>query len=205
MEPAPGGTETPPEASPTPTPPDWRRHAVIGAIVVIAVVVAGVSLPGLLAQPSSEIPHPIAGTVTPTAAVTMPTTLGVTLPPSQERTTFPRATPAVTCVPSGPPGFMVTVSPVEASAARGETVNYQMTIDAQNCFSENVSMKLTASVLFILSNTYDLGTQEPPYPKSFEYALKVPDTLLPGTTVDGVLTSSGGGITRENKLTLHVR
>jgi len=99
---------------------------------------------------------------------------------------------------------MVAVSPVEATAARGQTVTYRMVIDAQNCFSENVTMKLTASVFFPLSNTYDLGTQTPPYPKTFEYALTVPDSLFPGATVNGVLTSTGGGITRENQLTLHV-
>jgi hypothetical protein len=212
-EPSPPQPQAPPEA-PQGVPPDLRRWAVIGLAIVAAVVIAAALLPPLLAKPPSEIPHPIAGTVTPTATITMPTTLGMALPPSPGGTTLPGttpipaitvATPAVTCVPSGPPGFTVTVSPVEASAARGETVNYQMTIDSQNCFSENVSIKLTASVLFILSNSYDLGTQTPPYPKIFEYALTVPDSLFPGATVDGAVTSTGGGITRENRLTLHVQ
>jgi hypothetical protein len=204
MEPAPGGPETPPDASP-PSPPgtslDRKKWAVIGFIVVIAVVVAAVSLPGLLVQPPQEA-LPVASP--PPATTFIPPdhrAPGVPVPPS------PVASPSATATqtPSGPPGFTVTVSPVQASAARGETVIYHMTIEAQNGFSENVSMKLTASVLFILSNTYDLGTQEPPYPKTFEYALKVPDTLIPGTTVNGVLTSTGGGITRENQITLHVQ
>jgi hypothetical protein len=194
MEPAPVGTETSPDASP-PSPPgtslDRKKWAVIGSIVIIAVVVAAVSLPGLLVQPPQEEALPVASPLPATTFV----------PPDH------RAPPSATATqtPSGPPGFTVTVSPVEASAARGETVIYHMTIEAQNGFSEDVSMKLTASVLFILSNTYDLGTQEPPYPKTFEYALEVPDTLIPGTTVNGVLTTTGGGITRENQITLHVR
>jgi hypothetical protein len=205
MEPAPGGTETPPDASP-PSPPgtslDRKKWAVIGSLVVIAVVVAAVSLPGLLVQPPQEGALPVASP--PPATTFVPPdhrAPGVPVPPS------PVASPSATATqtPIGPPGFTVTVSPVQASAARGETVIYHMTIEAQNGFSENVSMKLTASVLFILSNTYDLGTQEPPYPKTFEYALKVPDTLIPGTTVNGVLTSTGGGITRENQITLHVQ
>jgi hypothetical protein len=187
---------------------------IIAFIFVVVGIAAAASLPGLLMNPPQKVAHPIAGTLTPTTPATMQATLGRTVHPSpgittaQQTTPIPTATgtpPARTCTPTGPPGFTVTVSPTDAAAARGETVTYHMTIEAQNCFSETVSMKLTASVLFILSNTYDLGTQEPPYPKTFEYALTVPDSLFSGATVNGVLTSTGGGITREDQLTLHVK
>jgi len=112
------------------------------------------------------------------------------------------ATPSPT--PSGPPGFTVIISPVQASAAKGETVTYTMKIEAQNRFSGKIHMELVASVLFF-SQTYDLGTQEPPYPKTVEYPFTVPDNLWPGTTVNGVLRSTGDGITREDHLMLTVR
>lgn len=183
-----------------------------GLIVIMAVVAAAIAFPGLL--PSGQ-----EGTVQP--ILTMPGTTPVPMTletrvvpgtagpgptettPEEEETPAPAFTPTP-CIPAGEPGFTVAVSPIEATAARGQTVTYRMVIDAQNCFSENVTMKLTASVLFPLSTTYDLGTQTPPYPKTFEYALTVPDSLFPGATVNGVLTSTGGGITRENQLTLHV-
>jgi hypothetical protein len=181
MEPASGGSETPPDVSP-PGPPgtslDRKKWAVIGSIVVIAVVVAAVSLPGLLVQPPR----------------------GETLPVASP----PRARTIVSPVPSGPPGFTVTVFPAETTAARGETVTYTMTVDAQNGFSDDVSMQLVAGFLFF-SESHDLGTLEPPYPKTITYPFTVPDTLPPGVTVNGLLTSTGGGITRENRIILHVQ
>jgi hypothetical protein len=65
-------------------------------------------------------------------------------------------------------------------------------------------MELVASVLFF-SHTYDLGIQEPPYPKTVEYPFTVPDNLPSGVTVNGVVSSTGGGITREDQLSLTVR
>jgi len=198
MEPAPGGTETPPDANP-PSPPgvslDRKKWAVIGSIVVIAVVVAAVSLPGLLVQPPRGETLPVASP--PRGATTVSPV--PSLPPGIE-TPFPAATP----VPSGPPGFTETVSPAETTAARGETVTYTMTIDAQNGFSDDVSMQLVAGFLFF-SESYDLGILEPPYPKTITYPFTVPDTLPPGATVNGLLTSTGGGITRENRIILHVQ
>jgi hypothetical protein len=204
MEPDPGGSETPPDTSPQGPPGtslDRKKWAVIGSIVVIAVVVAVASLPGLLVQPPQGEVLPVASPP-PATSIVPPDhwTPGVPVPPS------PVASPSATATqtPGGPPGFTVTVSPAETSAARGETVTYTMTIDAQNGFSEDVSMQLAAGFLFF-SETYDLGTQVPPYPKTITYPFKVPDTLPPGVTVNGVLTSTGGGITRENQITLHVQ
>src|SRR5512136_3314539 len=210
MEPAPVAEENPPSQ------PDLRRWAVIGLIALIVVVIAAVSLPGLLASAPGGSTQPILTvpetTPVPTALETLPTpgipttaaTPGVTeTPPAAEDTTAPVET-ATPCIPAGEPGFTVTVSPVETTAARGTVVNYRMAIEAQNCFSENVSMKLTANVLFF-RQTYDLGTQTAPYPKTFDYRLTVPDSLFPGATVNGVVTSTGDDITRENQLTLHVQ
>jgi hypothetical protein len=98
----------------------------------------------------------------------------------------------------------VTVSPTQITAGRGETVTYQMMIEAQNGFSGDIHMELVASVLFF-SHTYDLGIQEPPYPKTVEYPFTVPDNLPSGVTVNGVVSSTGGGITREDQLSLTVR
>lgn len=197
MEPAPGGKESPPEARP-PITPDRKQWAVIGTIVVFVVIVAIVLLPGLLGEPQQGVDHPISGTPLATTIVRH-WTPGTPIPsvPGNE-------TPSPTPTWSGPPGFTVSITPVETSAARGETVVYHMTIEAQNGFSENISMKIVAGFLFF-SQTQDLGNQEPPYPKTIEYPFQVPETLVPGATINGVLTSTGGGITRENQLVLHVR
>jgi len=79
-----------------------------------------------------------------------------------------------------------------------------MTITAQNGFSASVHMELVASVLFF-SKTYDLGTVNPPYPTTLNYPFTVPNSLPSGVAVNGVVTSTGGGITREDDLTLTVQ
>jgi hypothetical protein len=100
----------------------------------------------------------------------------------------------------------VTISPVQATAGRGETVEYQMRIEPRNGFSGEIHMELVASALFgLVSQTHDLGVQEPPYPKTVEYAFTVPPDWPSGITVNGVVRSTGGGITREDPLTLTVR
>jgi len=200
MEPAPVVEE-----SPVPPSPDRRKWAILALIIVIAGIAAATFLPPLLAPPQSDQIHPISGTV-PQTTITPPThrTPRPTLSGSPGAT--PSVTPSATAspTPSGPPGFTVTVSPVQASASKGETVTYTMRIEAQNGFSDKIHMELVASVLFF-SQTYDLGIQDPPYPKTIQYPFTVPDNLWPGTTVNGVLKSTGGGITREDPLTLTVR
>jgi hypothetical protein len=205
MEPAPVAEESPAPPSPTPPSPDRRKWAIVALILVIGGIAAAVSLPGLLAVPVVDQAHPISVTV-PQTAITPPTHRT----PRPTITVSPWATPSVTspvtATPtySGPPGFTVIVSPVQTTASKGETVTYSMRIEARNGFSDPIHMELVASVLFF-SQTYDLGIQNPPYPKTVQYPFTVPDNLFSGTTVNGVLRSTGGGITREDQLTLSVR
>jgi hypothetical protein len=221
MEPEPvaGGPPTP---APQPPPNPWKWAALILAAAVV-LLAAGMLLPQPTGSPAG--PAPVLTTAaTPATTTTVSTTTAGTARPTPRRTPSPETpgpdetttaemtqpptpadtTPSPACIPAGAPGFTVSVSPVHATAARGETVTYRMTIDAQNCFAEPIHMELVASVLF-LSQTYDLGTQEPPYPRTFEYPFKVPETLPPGVMVNGVIRSTGGGITRENQLSLTVQ
>jgi hypothetical protein len=51
---------------------------------------------------------------------------------------------------------------------------------------------------------YDLGTQYPPYSKRIFYDFQVPGYIPPGTTLVGVLCAEGGGVEREEGLSLTV-
>ncbi len=195
------------EENAPPVPPDRKKWAIIALVLVIAGVAAVAILPSLLATPSGGQAHPVPGPV-PLTTITPPShrTPRPTLPvsPGATPSETPSETPSATPTYSGPPGFTVTVSPTQATAGKGEKVTYTMEIDAQNGFSDTIHMELVASVLFF-SQTYDLGTLEPPYPKTVEYPFTVPDNLPSGVTVNGVVRSTGGGITREDQLTLTVR
>lgn len=187
------------EESPSPASPDRKKWAIIALIIVIAGVAAAVFLPGLLITSPGEQAHPIPGTVLQTT-ITSPSirTPGPTIPVSPSANLSP--------TPSGPPGFTVTVSPTQITASRGETVTYTMRIEAQNGFSDKIHMELVASAFFgVVSRTTDLGIQEPPYPKTIEYPFPIPADWPPGITVNGILRSTGGGITREDQITLTVR
>lgn len=200
MEPAPVAEESPP-----PTSPDRRRWVITALIIVIAEITAAAFLPRILTTPGSGHAISISGTVLPTT-ITPPShrTPGPAVPASPGATPSGTSSATSSPIPGGPPGFTVTISPVQTTAGRGETVTYQMRIEAQNGFSDEIHMELAASVLFF-SQTYDLGIQGPPYPKTVEYPFTVPGNLPSGVTVNGVLTSTGGGITREDQLTLTVR
>ena len=102
-----------------------------------------------------------------------------------------------------PPDFTLTTSPTSTTAGRGETVTYTMVIDGKNGFSSPVTLELTASALFV-TRTYDFGTYDPPFPRTIQYPFTVPDYIPPGVTVDGTLRATGGGLVRENRLTLRV-
>lgn len=212
------GGPLPPQ--PPPNPWKWAALILAAAVVILTAEIFLLHPAGSTAGPAPVLTTaatpatPVQAATTPAASTRptlgrtpapVPTAPGVTPTPGESpipATTTPTSTPA--CIPAGPPGFTVTVSPVQATAARGETVTYRMAIEAQNCFAEPIHMELVASVLF-LSQTYDLGTQDPPYPRIFNYPFQVPDTLPPGVTVNGVVRSTGGGITRENQLSLTVQ
>jgi hypothetical protein len=178
-----------------------KKWTVPAIVLLAAVIIASAVLPGLLAGSGHgetlPITMPDGGTPLPDPSHRSPRTA---IPPQAGQTGTP--VPAATW--NGPPGFTVSISPAQAAAARGETVVYTMKIEAQNGFSDEIHMQIVASVLFF-SQTQDLGTLKPPYPTTIEYPFKVPDTLFPGTTVNGVLTATGGGITREDHITLSVK
>ena len=199
MDPVPDTAESL-ASQPAQAPPDRRKLAQAIFIFLMAAVLVAALLPGLTVQP------PQGGV--PEVSATVPAT---TIAPPVYRTPrahlgTPRATPEVNATPtySGPPGFTITISPTQATAGRGETVTYTMLIEAQNGFDGQIHMVVTAGFLFF-SQTQDLGYQGPPYPKTIEYPFTVPGTLPPGVTVNGVVTSTGDGITREDHLSLTVR
>lgn len=205
MDPAQGKNGSRPGAGPAGASPERQRWIIIGSIVVIAVLVTVVSLPGLIVQS----PAPEALPVTPplTGMNPVPPAYGTTAVPvtPSPAPALPVTSPQATSpAPAGPPGFTVSITPAHATAGKGETVVYRMRIEAQNGFSGKIHMEVTASFLFF-SQTQDLGFQEPPYPKTIEYPFTVPDTLPPGITVNGVVRSTGDGITREDHLSLTVR
>ncbi|MDD1659579.1 MAG: hypothetical protein LUQ62_00030 [Methanomicrobiales archaeon] len=172
-------------------------------VIVVLLVMAALFLGPILVPGgsggSSQEPSPtltLSGTTTPASSTTFPT---------QPTATNTQETPTATASPTypGPPDFSLATSPTSVTAGRGETVTYTMVIEGMNGFSAPVTLELTASALFV-TRTYDFGTYDPPFPRTIQYPFTVPDYLPPGVAVDGTLRATGGGLVRENRLTLLV-
>jgi hypothetical protein len=95
------------------------------------------------------------------------------------------------------------VTPQSASARPGDTLTYTLTIQHGEGLTGPIHFSLAAHVLFF-SQTYDLGTVDPPFPKSIRYDFVVPGNLPSGVTVNGVVTATGGGQTETEDISLNV-
>jgi hypothetical protein len=99
--------------------------------------------------------------------------------------------------------FTLSVSPASASGKPGETISYTLRIDGGEGQTEPIHFTLAASALFF-SQTYDIGDEQPPFPKTSVYQFAIPGNIPPGITINGVLTATGAGQTREQPVTLKV-
>ncbi len=146
---------------------------------------------------------------TPVSPVIRATTPGHTGTGVQNPTPFPVSVLPVTPVPAESSGpvtprpFMLSVSPASASGRPGETISYTLRIDGGEGQTEPIHFTLTAGALFF-SQTYDLGEEQPPFPKTSVYQFIVPGNIPSGITINGVLTATGAGQTREQPVTLMV-
>jgi hypothetical protein len=108
--------------------------------------------------------------------------------------------------PSGPVvprPFTLSVSPASASGKPGETISYTLRIDGGEGQTEPIHFTLKASALFF-TQTYEIGDESPPFPKTSVYQFTIPGNIPSGITINGVLTASGAGQTREQPVTLKV-
>ncbi|MEI6292855.1 MAG: hypothetical protein WCP36_04195 [Methanomicrobiales archaeon] len=102
-----------------------------------------------------------------------------------------------------PQPFTLSVSPSSTSGKPGDTISYTLRIDGGEGQTEPIHFTLTADALFF-SQTYDLGDEQPPFPKTSVYQFTIPTNIPSGITINGVLTATGAGQTREQPVTLKV-
>ena len=105
--------------------------------------------------------------------------------------------------PVAPEPFFLSVSPASASGKPGETITYTLRIDGGEGQTEPIHFTLTASAL-IFSQTYDIGDEQPPFPKTSVYQFIFPGNIPPGIMINGVVTATGAGQSRKQPVTLKV-
>ena len=87
--------------------------------------------------------------------------------------------------------YSINVTPVSSEVEQGDLVTFSIEITADTGFEENIVLTLQVTVLTV-TKTYELGTTEPPYPKTFEHTFTVPEEIPGGVTIEGTLTATSG-------------
>ena len=106
--------------------------------------------------------------------------------------------------PSAPVPYTISVSPSSASAAPGETIYYTLQVLGGQGQTEPIHLTLTARALFY-TQSYDLGSVEPPFPRTVTYPFTIPSNIPSGITVSGVLSATGGGQTQDQQIVLTIK
>jgi hypothetical protein len=99
--------------------------------------------------------------------------------------------------------FTLSVEPKTTTKKPGDMMTYKITIDADSGFNEPISLDLFVTAL-TYEQYYALNTQEPPYPKVYEYTFMVPEEVPADVTAHGVITGYGGGYVVEEAVTLKI-
>lgn len=198
---------------------DWKFYALIIILVIAAFSLLIVVVYPMLQHHPTSVPgggepvmqetntfNPVTGGNAPVASGTISAPPGTvsrvsTAIPSSAPTLLPTQVPQTTVV--NPVPFSLSVTPQTASARPGDKLTYTLNIGHGEGLTGPIRFSLAAKVLFF-SQTYDLGTVDPPFPKSITYDFTVPGNLPSGVTVNGVITATGNGQTETQDIALNV-
>jgi|GEM_PF-2340602 len=152
--------------------------------------------------PVTSVPGEVADTPAATPIATLPQS------GQPERTPdipVPRTQTIIPAVPPPAPasGYLITVSPVYATAHPGTDLEYSLTITAAPDFQQPVHLMLQIDAV-VTSLEFDLGRVDPPYPKTVVTTVPIPSYLPGGVDVSGQVVGTSGGITQETAVELGI-
>jgi len=99
--------------------------------------------------------------------------------------------------------FWIDVQPNKTSAKAGDSITYRATVNAVPGFNRSIHFVFTATAMGI-DIGIDLGIQKPPFPKSFEYKVQIPQGTPASLTVKGVLTGTSEGESTEGDVEITI-
>ncbi len=99
--------------------------------------------------------------------------------------------------------FSISVEPENTTAKPGDDVTFTIDITATSGFTDSITLILEVEALSY-NDIFDLGIQDPPYPKHFQYTVTVPEEVPVSVTAYGTLTASSMGhtVTEEVQITI---
>lgn len=134
----------------------------------------------------------------------------------------PPKEPALPPAPAGTPGtpaatgapvqltsrtFSISVTPASATARPSDTVRFMLTVHPEGGFDAPVKIRVAATALGgAYRENHDLGTISAPYPPlTYEAATPGLPPFVSTATVDAVVTATGGGTVRTERVQLVIR
>jgi len=87
--------------------------------------------------------------------------------------------------------FAFSVTPKSVTVKAGDTVSYHASINASAGFTGVISFSITISAAGY-STSLSLGTVSPPYPRTYDFSVKIPSDVPVSVTAQGVITGTSG-------------
>lgn len=103
--------------------------------------------------------------------------------------------------------FSISVTPASATARPSDTVRFMLTVHPEGGFDAPVKIRVAATALGgAYRENHDLGTISAPYPPlTYEAATPGLPPFVSTATVDAVVTATGGGTVRTERVQLVIR
>ncbi len=87
--------------------------------------------------------------------------------------------------------FSFEISPRTVTAKPGDVVSFHASVNATSGFSDSIAFTLAISAP-VYSTTLTLGTVSPPYPRTYDFSVKIPSEIPVSITAEGVVTGTSG-------------
>ncbi len=91
--------------------------------------------------------------------------------------------------------FSFRITPKTATVKAGEIISFHASVNASAGFSNAIAFSLAISAPGY-STTLSLGTINPPYPKEYDFSVKIPAEVPVSVTAQGVVTGTSGSFSQ---------
>jgi hypothetical protein len=100
--------------------------------------------------------------------------------------------------------FSFKITPKTATVKAGETISFHASVNASAGFSDAIVFSLAISAPGY-STTLSLGTISPPYPKEYDFSVKIPAEVPMSVTAQGVLTGTSGSFSQTETIQISIQ
>ena len=100
--------------------------------------------------------------------------------------------------------FSFKITPKSATVRPGETVPFHASVNASAGLSDAIAFSLAIGAPGY-SVTLSLGTVNPPYPKEYDFSVKIPAEIPMPVTAQGVVMGTGGSFSQTETIQISIQ